>query len=220
MSERLVIAIDGPSGTGKSSVARGIAQQLGLDYLDTGAMYRSLTWLALSQGIDVQDAASVGKVIPDSRLSVSTDPERQEFHVGDVDVTQAIRGPEVTEAVSVVAAIPEVRHFLVSMQQDIARRAVTGIVLEGRDIGNVVLPQADLKIYLTADESARAARRAGQVSDSIDQTRASLLARDLMDSTRAVSPLEVAPDALVVDTTSMTLNEVVEHIVALASERT
>ena len=220
MSERLVIAIDGPSGTGKSSVARGIAQQLGLDYLDTGAMYRSLTWLALSQGIDVQDAAAVGKVIPDSRLSVSTDPERQEFHVGDVDVTQAIRGPEVTEAVSMVAAIPEVRHFLVSMQQDIARRALTGIVLEGRDIGNVVLPQADLKIYLTADESARAARRAGQVSDSIAQTRASLLARDLMDSTRAVSPLEVAPDALVVDTTSMTLNEVVEYIVALAAERT
>ena len=219
MSGRLVIAIDGPGGSGKSSVSRGVARNLGLDYLDTGAMYRSITWLALNHGVALSDEVAVANLLPEARLTVSTDPDRQIFTVGDTDVTESIRGSEVTAGVSSIAAIPAVRNFLVAMQQDIARRASFGIVLEGRDIGNVVLPDADLKVYLTADEDARAARRAGEVSGNVDDTKASLAIRDRADSTRRVSPLEVAPDAITVDTTHMSLDEVIAHIVNLAASK-
>lgn len=219
MPRRLVIAIDGPGGSGKSSVARGVARSLGLDYLDTGAMYRSVTWLALNRGINPHDQAAVANLCSEIVLSVSTDPDNQLFSVGNVDVSQDIRDEDVTTGVSAVAAVPAVRSFLVAMQQDIAKRAISGIVLEGRDIGNVVLPNADVKIYLTADENARAQRRAGEVSGNVNATKESLAARDHADSTRKVSPLEVAPDAIVIDTTHMTLDQVISHVLELVGER-
>ncbi|MEY4493142.1 MAG: hypothetical protein RL355_491, partial [Actinomycetota bacterium] len=159
-SNKLIIAIDGPSGSGKSSVSRAVAKQLGLSYLDTGAMYRAMTWWVLEKGIDpidgemVFDVAKVAKIIP------GTDPSNPTIHVGDVDVSGPIRGDLVTGAVSAVSAVPEVRGLLVELQREISKDAPKGIVVEGRDIGSVVLPDASLKLYITADPEARAARRA------------------------------------------------------------
>ena len=159
---KLVIAIDGPSGSGKSSVSRAVAKQLGLDYLDTGAMYRAMTWWVLEKGIDPIDGDMVMDVAKVAQLKPSTDPNNPTIHVGDVDVSGPIRGDEVTSAVSAVSAIPELRTLLVELQRDIAGKATKGIVVEGRDIGSVVLPDATLKLYLTADSEARAARRAAR----------------------------------------------------------
>jgi len=219
MSTPLVIAIDGPSGSGKSSVARGVARSLGLDYLDTGSMYRAMTWFVLSQGADVKDAQTVAELAPEARLKPSTSPELHDIQVGDTDVTDIIRGELITSLVSQVAANPEVRALLVTRQQQIAAEAKSGIVVEGRDIGTVVLPDAHLKLYITADPSVRASRRAAQSEDDVATTQESLLARDHADSTRQASPLELAQDAILLDTTQMNLPEVIEHVLALVAER-
>lgn len=215
---KLVIAIDGPSGSGKSSVSRAVAKQLGLDYLDTGAMYRAMTWWVLEKGIDPIDGDMVMDVAKVAQLKPSTDPNNPTIHVGDVDVSGPIRGDEVTSAVSAVSAIPELRTLLVELQRDIAGKATKGIVVEGRDIGSVVLPDATLKLYLTADSEARAARRAAENGDGVVDTKEKLIARDQADSSRKVSPLEMAPDATLVDTTHMNLDEVVEHVLNLVKE--
>jgi CMP/dCMP kinase len=219
MSTPLVIAIDGPSGSGKSSVARGVARSLGLDYLDTGSMYRAMTWFVLSQGADVKDSQTVAELAPEARLNPSTNPELHDIQVGETDVTDIIRGELITSLVSQVAANPEVRALLVTRQQQIAAEAKSGIVVEGRDIGTVVLPDAHLKLYITADPSVRASRRAAQSEDDVATTQESLLARDHADSTRQVSPLELADDAILLDTTHMDLPEVIEHVLALVAER-
>jgi len=219
MSAPLVIAIDGPSGSGKSSVARGVARSLGLDYLDTGGMYRAMTWFVLSQGADVADAEIVAQLAIEAQLKPSITPEVQDIYVGDTDVTEIIRGDLITSLVSKVAAIPAVRAVLVARQQELVTQASVGIVVEGRDIGTVVLPDAFLKLYITADPSVRANRRAAQSEGDVAATQESLLARDHADSTRQVSPLELADDAILLDTTHMDLPEVIEHVLALVAER-
>lgn len=212
---KLVIAIDGPSGSGKSSVSRAVARQLGLSYLDTGAMYRAMTWWVQEKGIDPIDGDAVMDVAKVAQIKPSTDPTNPVIFVGDVDVSEPIRGDAVTSAVSAVSAIPEVRALLVELQRKIATEAKNGIVVEGRDIGSVVLPDASLKLYLTADTSARAARRAAENGGEVAPTQEKLIARDQADSTRKVSPLEMAPDATLVDTTHMNLDEVVEYVLGL-----
>jgi cytidylate kinase len=196
-----VIAIDGPAGAGKSTVSRRLAEALGLERLDTGAMYRAVAWSALHQGIDPADAEAVTGVARSARIEVG-----ERVTAGGVDVTEAIRSPEVNRAVSAVAANPDVRRLLVERQ----RRWVVehgGGVVEGRDIGSVVFPDASLKIYLTASPEERARRRSEEGSDGVAR-------RDRLDSTRAASPLEVADGARIVDTTERSVDAVVEEVLA------
>jgi cytidylate kinase len=198
-----VIAIDGPAGAGKSTVSRGLARRLGLERLDTGAMYRAVAWAALRHGIDPSDAEAVGTVA--ESVSVSVEAGSRVMADG-VDVTEAIRSPEVNRAVSVVAANPRVRRAMVDLQRRwVAERG--GGVVEGRDIGSVVFPDADLKIYLTASPEERARRRKDEGPDSVAR-------RDLIDSTRATSPLEVADGARIVDTTGQAIDAVIEEVLA------
>lgn len=210
----LVVAVDGPSGSGKSSTARGVSARLGLRYLDTGAMYRAMTWWMLEHDVDVDDPAAVAAAAPGVRLDVGTDPGAPTIAVDGTDVAGPIRGPRVTAAVSAVSAVPAVRALLVARQR--AAIGDGGIVVEGRDIGSVVAPDADLKVYLVADAAARAARRAAEHAGDASLTEAELARRDRLDSTRAASPLRQAPDAVVVDGTSCTLDAVVEHVCSLA----
>jgi cytidylate kinase len=215
----VVVAIDGPSGSGKSSTSRGVARRLGLRYLDTGAMYRAMTWWMLRHDVPVDDPAAVASRCAEPTIESGTDPVHPTITVDGFDVAAAIRTPEVTGAVSAVSAVPQVRARLLLLQReaiDGALRDGTGIVVEGRDIGSVVAPDADLKVYLTADASARAARRAAEEGGSdVAATESSLLARDRVDSSRTASPLTMAEDAVHVDTTPYTLEEVVDLIAGM-----
>ncbi|HEU0286384.1 MAG TPA: (d)CMP kinase [Nocardioidaceae bacterium] len=215
----LVIAVDGPSGSGKSTTARGVAERLGLRYLDTGAMYRAATWVMLERGIDVDDPDAVATATSSVRLDVGTDPRRPAISADGVDVAGPIRGPAVTAAVSAVSAVAAVRRQLVALQRELIGDG--GIVVEGRDIGAVVAPDADLKVFLTAESAQRAARRhaeTGGATDQVGDTEADLARRDTLDSTRAASPLTQAADAVVVDTTELGLEDVIDHIVAVVKE--
>jgi CMP/dCMP kinase len=207
----MVIAVDGPSGSGKSSASREAARELGLRYLDTGATYRALTWWMLSHGIDVADPDLVAAHARDARIEVGTDPAAPWTRVDGTDVSEAIRTREVTGAVSAVARVPEVRAHLIALQQDIIARSA-GIVAEGRDIGTVVAPDAAVKVFLTADGAARASRRAAEASWSAAVTRAEQDRRDSMDASQSGK----APDAVEIDSTSLSLAEVVDTIVRLA----
>ena len=205
-----IIAIDGPAGSGKSTVARALADRLGLAYLDTGAMYRSVTFAALRRGIDPSEAEQVARIVGAIELDVG----RDRVMVDGVDATIEIRGPEVSRAVSIVAANPAVRAEMVRRQRAWVS-AHDGGVLEGRDIGSVVFPEADLKVYLTADPEVRAQRRSREVTDLDYETVAADLARrDALDQGRDTSPLVEAPDALVVDTTGQTIESIVELLTA------
>ncbi|MEI6404857.1 MAG: (d)CMP kinase [Actinomycetes bacterium] len=217
MSTPLIVAIDGPSGSGKSSVSKGVARSLGLNYLDTGSMYRALTWLVQNRGVDVNDSDAIIALISQADVVPSTDPANPGITVDGIDVSEPIRGDNVTRGVSIVSAVPEVRHQMVDLQRAIAAGSQHGIVVEGRDIGGVVLPHANVKIFLTADAQARALRRAAESGASVDATKEQLLNRDQADSTRVASPLEIADGAIEVDTTHMSLDEVISHIVSLAS---
>ncbi len=215
----LVVAIDGPSGSGKSSTSRGVAARLGLRYLDTGAMFRALTWWLLRNGVDVHDPAAVAARVADATIVSGTDPLGPTIEVDGVDVAVAIRGADVTGAVSPVSAVPDARARLLQLQRD-EIAAVTsaggGIVVEGRDIGSVVAPDAPVKVYLTADPAARAVRRAAEEGGTdVSATQASLLARDKIDSGRATAPLVMADGAVHLDTTLYTLDEVIDLVVAL-----
>jgi cytidylate kinase len=210
----LVVAIDGTSGSGKSSTSRGVASRLGLRYLDTGAMFRAMTWWMLQHGIDVHDAAAVAAHAGEPEILSGTDPEGPAILVDGVDVGLAIRSDEVNAAVSPVAAVPAVRRRLLEDQRRVIGEG--GIVVEGRDIGTVVWPQAEAKIYLTADPAARADRRAAEAGGDVSATRASLLERDRIDSSRTTAPLSKAEDAVWIDTTDYTLEEVIELVCALA----
>jgi cytidylate kinase len=215
VSKPLVVAIDGPSGSGKSSTSRGVAERLSLDYLDTGAMYRAMTWALLQRGVDLHDADAVAKAAEDVRLTSGTDPLSPTIHVGDTDVAEPIRGEEVTTSVSLVAAVPRVREQLVELQRS-AIAASDGIVVEGRDIGSTVAPDAPVKIYLVADRAARAARRAAETGHAdAAATELALARRDQIDSTRTASPLAQADGAVVVDGTYLTLDEVIDTIVGI-----
>jgi CMP/dCMP kinase len=215
--ELLVIAIDGPAGSGKSTVARRLATALDLEYLDTGAMYRSVTFAALAHGVDPSDDDLVAAIARDLHLELSGDGT---VVVDGIDATTQIRGPEVTRAVSTVAANSAVRTELVSRQREWARRRGGG-VLEGRDIGTVVFPDATLKVYLTADAEVRAARRAKEVVElDYGTVSADLARRDAMDAGRQHDPLRQADDAVIVDTTSLGIDEVVGLLVSRIHART
>ncbi|MGP2442656.1 (d)CMP kinase [Streptomyces sp. JW3] len=216
----VIVAIDGPSGTGKSSTSKAVAAQLGLSYLDTGAQYRAITWWMVTNGIDTADAQAVAAAADKPEILSGTDPEHPTITVDGVDVAGPIRTQEVTAKVSAVSAVPEIRARITELQRAIAASAVTGIVVEGRDIGTTVLPDADLKIFLTASEEARAARRSGELKDAdVKATQEALAKRDAADSSRKVSPLAKAGDAFEVDTTELTLPQVIECVVTLVEEK-
>lgn len=208
---KLIVAIDGPSGSGKSSASRGVASALDLEYLDTGATYRALTWWLLSRGIDTTDPAAVAAHAREPRIEVGTDPRAPWTSVDGVDVSTAIRGRDVTGAVSAVARVPEVRAHLIAMQRDIIADSA-GIVAEGRDIGTVVAPDAPVKVFLTADLAARASRRAEQANWSADATRSEQDRRDRMDAPQSGK----AADAVEIDSTGLSLDQVVDAIVRMA----
>ena len=211
----VVVAVDGTSGSGKSSTSRGVASRLGLRYLDTGAQFRAMTWWLLDQGVDVHDAEAVAARCHEPAIESGTDPAAPAIRVDGQDVAEAIRTSAVTAAVSPVSTVPDVRARLLELQRSII--GAGGIVVEGRDIGSVVWPQAEVKVYLTADAAARAHRRTAEHAHLGDAaaTRAQLLERDRIDSGRATAPLTMAEGAVHLDTTDLTLEEVVEHIVAL-----
>jgi cytidylate kinase len=210
-----VIAVDGTSGSGKSSTSRGVAERLGLRYLDTGAMFRAMTWWLLSEGVDVHDAEAVAAVAGRPCIESGTDPLAPTITVDGVDVSVGIRSAEVNAAVSPVSAVPAVRTRLLDLQREAIGEG--GIVVEGRDIGSVVWPQAEVKVYLSADPDARAERRAAEEGGAdLASTQQSLLERDRIDSGRATAPLTMADGAVHVDSTHLTLDEVVETILALA----
>lgn len=231
-ANHVVVAVDGPSGSGKSSVSRAVAERFGLRYLDTGAMYRAVAWAVLDRGVDPADETAVTALAAELDLRVSADPAESRISVDGVDVTAAIREPAVAAAVSAVSAHPAVRARLVRLQRTLVHQACSsggpgtvGIVAEGRDIGTVVLPKAKLKVFLTADVAARARRRnledraAGRIGAGSAHTLDALAARDRADSTRAVSPLTPAADAVTVDATDLSLPQVIEAVVELVQAR-
>lgn len=218
MSSPLVVAIDGTSGSGKSSTSRGVADRLGLRYLDTGAQFRAMTWWMLRQGVDVHDPAAVAARCTEPEIVSGTDPLAPTITVDGTDVAVAIRQDDVNGAVSPVSAVPEVRARLLELQRAVIATD-GGIVVEGRDIGSVVVPDAPVKVYLSADPGARAARRAAeQGAADVDATRASLLARDEIDSGRATAPLVMADGAVQIDTTGHSLDEVISLVVSLVED--
>lgn len=215
----VVVAMDGPSGSGKSSTARAVASRLGLRYLDTGAMYRAMTWWMLEHAVDVEDPAAVAAHADQPLIISGTDAAAPTITVDGIDVAGPIRGPEVTAAVSAVSAVPEIRERLLVEQHDIIGSG--DIVVEGRDIGTVVAPDAAVKVFLTADPQARAVRRAAEQSGSdVEATQRDLVRRDRFDAGRATSPLAMAADARHIDTTPYTLEEVVSQVVALVHRAT
>jgi cytidylate kinase len=213
------VTLDGPSGTGKSSVARAVATRLGAAYLDTGAMYRAATVAVLDAGIDPEDADAVARVVAMTTIEVGTAAGTEVVTVDGADVATRIRGAEVTRAVSAVSAVPAVRRQLVDQQRALVA-GTDAVVVEGRDIGTVVLPEATVKIYLTAAPEARAERRALQLGITdpagVAELAADLRRRDRYDSSRADSPLRPAPDAVIVDSTDLEQDQTVARVVELA----
>lgn len=221
--QRLTIAVDGPSGTGKSSVSRQVAHQLDAGYLDTGAMYRIATLHVMRSGGDASDLDAVIAAVRSLPMSIGSNPLAEEVLLAGEDVSAAIRGDDVTAAVSAIAAIPEVREALVDLQRTLAAQ-FPRVLLEGRDIGTVVLPDADVKVFLTASAEARAQRRNTQNiqegrGDDYAAVLESVRRRDHLDSTRAVSPLRPADDAQVIDTSDLSFDEVVQLLRSLAEQK-
>ncbi|HEY9338632.1 MAG TPA: (d)CMP kinase [Kribbella sp.] len=218
----MIIAVDGPSGSGKSSTARGVATRLGLRYLDTGATYRAVTWSAVDRGLDLDDTAAVAQRARELELEISTDPGHQFVIADGTDITAAIREPRISEVVSKIATNLDVRHELVRRQRAVIDAAQDGggIVVEGRDIATVVAPDAELKVHLTADQDARLSRRGAELGSgavSAEQLRDQIVRRDADDAT--VSQFLVASDgAVTVDSTHLTLEEVIDVISRLAKE--
>lgn len=225
-AKALVIAVDGPAGAGKSTVAQAVAKRLGYVYIDTGAMYRALTLQAARCGVSPEDGQGLVRLLQNTDIRLVNHPDdkgKNRVLLNGEDVTEAIRSPDVSQAVSKVASHPEVRKHMVRMQQALA--AEGGVVMDGRDIGTTVLPNAELKVYLTADASARAERRwrelraAGHDAD-LEDVYKSILERDRQDKERAESPLRAADDAVVIDSTNCPIDEVVNKVLELVAERT
>ena len=218
----VVVAIDGPAGTGKSTVSRGLARELGARYLDTGSMYRIVTLALVRAGVDLNDPGAIAAAA-DVPLSIGYDPDVEQAFLGDEDVSAQIRGDEVTRAVSAVSAVSEVRTRLVAIQRELAT-GPGSVVVEGRDIGTVVLPDAPVKIFLTASAETRARRRneqniAAGLPDDYETVLADVRRRDHLDSSRAVSPLRAAEDAVIVDTSDMNQTEVIAALRDLVDKR-
>ena len=222
----MIVAIDGPSGAGKSSVSKEVATRLGFSCLDTGAMYRSIAWRAVQDGVAFEDAEALGRIASECEITFEHEPGNPSpvgVRIDGVDVTRAIRTAEIDRAVSPVSAVPAVRQALVAQQQRIGR---TGdYVVEGRDIGTVVFPDAELKVFLTASDEARARRRVlqneqrGVGSTDFEEVLADIVRRDEIDSSRAASPLKAADDAVHIDSSDLTIEEVIGKICMLTKER-
>ena len=218
----IAVAIDGPSGAGKSTVAKILAKELQFIYVDTGALYRAVGYTALKQGVSIYDAAAVEAMLPSLTVSLGYENGEQRVYVNGDDVTAFIRTPEVSEAASAVSAIPSVRQFLFELQQNMAK--TSSVIMDGRDIGTVVLPDAQVKIFLTASVEVRAKRRFDElVEKGMDVTYEDVLSdmiqRDKRDSERATAPLKPAEDAVLVDTSENTLEEAVARMRALVEEK-
>jgi cytidylate kinase len=210
-----VVALDGPSGTGKSTVARRLAARLDARYLDTGAMYRAATVAVLRSGVDLADPVGITRVVEAAKIVISTDPEHASITLDGEPVDEEIRSAQTTAAVSAVSAVASVRALLVDAQRELIGDG--GIVVEGRDIGTVVWPTARPKVYLTASAAARAARRAGELAVDVATVAEDIQRRDTLDSSRAASPLIQAADAIELDTTDLGIDDVVERLVDLTA---
>ncbi len=221
--KKMNIAIDGPASAGKSTIAKKVAEQLGYIYLDTGAMYRTLTYAALSNEVDLQDEEALHTLLKGIRITFSTaENEMQRVFLNDEDVTDSIRSEEVTQNVSLVSSFAKVREEMVARQKSIARSG--GVVMDGRDIGTVVLPDAEVKIFMTATAEERALRRykeniAKGMTTSLEELTEDMKRRDHLDSTRSVSPLKKAEDAIVLDSTHLEIDEVVKQILGIIEVR-
>ncbi|WP_086941557.1 (d)CMP kinase [Trichococcus pasteurii] len=219
MVKKMNIAIDGPASAGKSTIAKKVAEKLGYIYLDTGAMYRTLTYAALSTGGDLQDEEALHKLLQGIRITFSTaENEMQRVFLNDEDVTESIRSDEVTQNVSLVSSFAKVREEMVARQKSIAQSG--GVVMDGRDIGTVVLPDAEVKIFMTATAEERALRRykenvAKGMTTSLEELTEDMKRRDHLDSTRTISPLKKADDAIVLDSTHLEIDEVVKRILGI-----
>ena len=217
--KKMNIAIDGPASAGKSTIAKKVAEQLGYIYLDTGAMYRTLTYAALSNEVDLQDEEALHTLLKGIRITFSTaENEMQRVFLNDEDVTDSIRSEEVTQNVSLVSSFAKVREEMVARQKSIARSG--GVVMDGRDIGTVVLPDAEVKIFMTATAEERALRRykeniAKGMTTSLEELTEDMKRRDHLDSTRSVSPLKKAEDAIVLNSTQLESDEVVKQILVI-----
>ncbi|GBD06237.1 Cytidylate kinase [bacterium HR21] len=220
-TRKLIIAIDGPAGAGKSTTARRVAERLGYLYIDTGAMYRAVTLAALRAGIPMEEGA-LAQLLPQLRLELHLSPEGQRTLLNGEDVTEQLRDPEVTRWVSLVSSFPAVRRFLVEQQRRLGSQG--GVVMDGRDIGTVVFPNADVKVFLTASLPVRAQRRYHElrqlgIAVTEEEVAAELARRDRLDSHRSESPLSCAPDAVVIDTTGLTIEEQTERVLELVRQK-
>ena len=221
-THKIAVAVDGPAGAGKSSISKIVAKKLGYLYIDTGAMYRSVTWAVLHNHIDVNNQTAVEALLPELDLTMEASDDSCKVFIAGQDVTDFIRTPQVNNAVSIVASYKGVRQYLVERQRLMAEAG--GVILDGRDIGSVVLPNAELKIYLTASVEARAMRRYLEVRGTVNEQtlediKDSVMQRDDMDKNRKESPLIQVEDAVLVDSSEMTFDETVEHILHLVQER-
>ena len=221
-THKIAVAVDGPAGAGKSSISKIVAKKLGYLYIDTGAMYRSVTWAVLHNHIDVNNQKAVEALLPELDLTMEASDDSCKVFIAGQDVTDFIRTPQVNNAVSIVASYKGVRQYLVERQRLMAEAG--GVILDGRDIGSVVLPNAELKIYLTASVEARAMRRFLEVKGTVNEQtlediKDSVMQRDDMDKNRKESPLIQVEDAVLVDSSDMTFDETVEHILHLVQER-
>ncbi len=221
-THKIAVAVDGPAGAGKSSISKIVAKKLGYLYIDTGAMYRSVTWAVLHNHIDVNNQNAVEALLPELDLTMEASDDSCKVFIAGQDVTDFIRTPQVNNAVSIVASYKGVRQYLVERQRLMAEAG--GVILDGRDIGSVVLPNAELKIYLTASVEARAMRRYLEVKGTVNEQtlediKDSVMQRDDMDKNRKESPLIQVEDAVLVDSSEMTFDETVEHILHLVQER-
>ena len=221
-THKISVAVDGPAGAGKSSISKIVAKKLGYLYIDTGAMYRSVTWAVLHNHIDVNNQKAVEALLPELDLTMEASDDSCKVFIAGQDVTDFIRTPQVNNAVSIVASYKGVRQYLVERQRLMAEAG--GVILDGRDIGSVVLPNAELKIYLTASVEARAMRRYLEVKGTVNEQtlediKDSVMQRDDMDKNRKESPLIQVEDAVLVDSSEMTFDETVEHILHLVQER-
>lgn len=215
----MVIAVDGPSGSGKSSISKESANRLGFNFLDTGAMYRSVTWFCITENLDKEEMIIERINNKDFKLYISTDPLKDQVKVNDEDVSKIIREDEITSQVSHFAAMPKIRQFLVSKQRELVKASNSGIIVEGRDIGSVVLPEADFKIFITANDDVRAKRRAIQIDSNENDVLVAQRKRDLLDSSRKVSPLVIPDGAVILDNSDLDFEQSVEKFIEIVSAK-
>ena len=215
----MVIAVDGPSGSGKSSISKESANRLGFNFLDTGAMYRSVTWFCITENLNKEEMIIERINNKDFKLDISTDPLKDQVKVNDEDISKIIREDEITSQVSHFAAMPKIRQFLVSKQRELVKASNSGIIVEGRDIGSVVLPEADFKIFITANDDVRAKRRAIQIDSNENDVLVAQRKRDLLDSSRKVSPLVIPDGAVILDNSDLDFEQSVEKFIEIVSSK-